>query len=154
MDSTQSPTGIRAICSRSTFSVGSIHPSVVAGWLLWTYWLVGLARRPASWEVLHVAAANPLDGTVGSPCHWLLGLGMGNAELLSTTGGWPVCMGMGLGCSGLVLACFHPTILGAGNFLLELLLLFFSIIFAFPYKPSLSIRTELSCISRNLATGD
>ena len=36
------------------------------------------------------------------------GLGVGSAELLLTTGGWPVCMGMGLGCSGLVLACFHP----------------------------------------------
>ena len=83
------------------------------------------------------------------------GLGVGSAELLLTTGGWPVCMGMGLGCSGLVLACFHLTILGACNFQLELLLLFFfSIIFAFPYKPSLSIRTELSCVSRNLATGD
>ena len=33
-------------------------------------------------------------------------------------------------------------------------LTFFSIIFAFPYKPSLSIRTELSCINRNLAPRD
>lgn len=156
MDSTaQAPTVIRAVCSMSTFYVACIHPSVVAGWLLWTHWLVGLARHPASWKaVLHVAAANPLDGTVGSPCHWLHGLGMGSAELLSTTGGWPVCMGMGLGCSGLVLACFHPHNSWGLQFPVRIALTFFSIIFAFPYKPSLSIRTELSCISRNLATGD